>query len=517
MPRQKPFSKKDGAVHFQLLHRAQNDPLIHDESAPSMVFAEIEKTQPRQQRREDEYASSSAASQYSGASYRSYRSTKSKVRGDLEDEFGMSFKQNEGEAAQHGVFYDDTQYDYMQHMKDLGTGEGAVTWVEANLPQKDKGKGKQRLEDALRDMDLDDMRSVGQSSMTSSVARSLLPEEVLPSEFVQKRSYQDMQDVPDEIAGFQPDMDPRLREVLEALEDEEYVDDEEDIFGELTQDGWEVDRDEWERLGEQQMFDEDDDAGWESDDTIKAPTSPPSTSDLPDPNLPLPAGEDAAPPEDPQAVPTADPTHGAWLDEFKKFKKAEKDDKPEKAHQGFAPSTLESSALSSLATGRKKKRKGAQTSTSNYSMTSSALVRTGQLTHLDDRFDKMEANYSLAEFPEEEEDDYLADTGSMASGMTGMSKASRVSKYSTTSGMSGVSGISSYSRATVSEAPKLVRSDFDSVCDEFLGSHSKVGKNARRVRRGAPQSGIEQLDSVRRELGDPKKFISNRYRSTKAS
>ncbi|EME43124.1 hypothetical protein DOTSEDRAFT_45114 [Dothistroma septosporum NZE10] len=516
MPRQKPFSKKDGAIHFQLLHRAQNDPLIHDENATSMVFAEIEKTQPRQQRRDEEYAPSSAASNYSGATYRSYRSTKSKARGDLEGEFGLSFKQNEGEAAQHGVFYDDTQYDYMQHMKDLGTGEGAVTWVEAKMPHKDKGKGKQRLEDALRDMDLDEMRSVGQSSVTSSVARSLLPEEVLPSEFVQKRSYQDMQDVPDEIAGFQPDMDPRLREVLEALDDEEYVDEEEDIFGELTKDGHEMDRDEWESLGEQQLFDDDDDAGWESDDTIKAPATPPSKSDLPDPDLPLPEGEDVAPPEDPQAVPTADPTHGAWLDEFNKFKKAERAVKPERP-RGFAPSTIESSALSSLATGRKKKRKGAQTSTSNYSMTSSALVRTGQLTSLDDRFDKMEANYSLAEFPEEDEDDYLGDTGSMASGMTGMSKASRVSKYSVTSGMSGVSGISSYSHVTDSEAPKLIRPDFDSMCDEFLGTHSKVGKSARRVRRGAPQSGLEQLDSVRKELGDPKQFISSRYRSTKAS
>lgn len=35
-------------------------------------------------------------------------------------------------------------------------------------------------------------------------------------------------------------MDPRLREVLEALEDEEYVDEEDDIFGELTGDGYEV-------------------------------------------------------------------------------------------------------------------------------------------------------------------------------------------------------------------------------------------------------------------------------------
>ncbi|CAK3940564.1 low-temperature viability ltv1 [Lecanosticta acicola] len=501
MPRRK-FIDKKSAVHFQLVHRAQNDPLINDENAPSMVFAEVEKQQPRRAK-DDDYAYSSAGSVYSGASY---RSKKTKQRGDLEEEFGLSVRKNEGEAAQHGVFFDDTQYDYMQHMRDLGAGEGAVTWVEASVPQDKKGKGKQRLEDALRDMDLDDTRSVGQSSMTSEVARSLLPEEVLPSEFVKKKNYQDQQDIPDDIAGFQPDMDPRLREVLEALDDEEYVDDEEDIFAELTLDGYEVERDEWERFGEQQLFDDEDDAGWESDDTIKAPASPREAR----PQLDIPEGEEVMPPEDPQAVPTADPTEGAWLDEFKKFKSAAKAEKAEKAGPAAAPSTLESSALSSLATGRRKKRKGARTSTTNYSMTSSALARTGPLTTLDERFDKMENAYSLAEFPEEEEDGYLAENASAVSGMTGMSKASRVSKYSSASGLSGVSGVSSYSRATDSEAPQLVRSDMDGIMDEFLANHSKAGKRGTKVKRFGPQTGLEQLDEVRRDAGG-KRYIPQKY------
>ncbi|EME81807.1 uncharacterized protein MYCFIDRAFT_215488 [Pseudocercospora fijiensis CIRAD86] len=501
MPRRK-FIDKKNATHFQLVHRAQNDPLIHDENAPSMVFAEVDK--PRRPT-EDDYAYSSA-----GSADSSYRSRKTKERGDLEEEFGLAVRKNEGEAAEHGVFFDDTQYDYMQHMRDLGSGEGAVTWVEAKPAAREKGKGKQRLEDALRKMDLDDGRSVGQSSMTSSVARSLLPEEVLPSEFVTKRSYQDQQDVPDEIAGFQPDMDPRLREVLEALDDEEYVDDEEDIFGELTQDGYEIERDEWERLGEQELFGNEDD-GWESDDTIKAPASP---REMPL-QLGLPEGEEAAPPEDPHAVPTADPTGGDWLDEFKKFKKAEKNDKTERSGIPAAPSMLRSSAaLSSLAAGRKKKRKGAKTSTTNYSMTSSSLARTDPLTTLDDRFDKMEAAYSLAEFPEEEEDEYNADAGSLASGMTGLSRASKTSKYSAMSGMSRASGMSTYSRADDEEAPKLVRSDFDGIMDDFLGSYSTSGKHKQRVKRGGPMTGMAQLDEIRQGLG-PARFTSRAKSSAK--
>lgn len=484
---------KDNSTTFNVVHRAQNDPLIHDDTANQFVFAE--KTQPRRQN-DDGNDVYTAGSQYSGASYRSF---KVKQRGDLDSEFGGSVRQNEGEAAQHGVFYDDTSYDYMQHMKDLGTGEGASTFVPASVPKSENKKGKQSLVDALRNSSYDDdMRSVGMSSTTSSVARSLLPEEVLPSEFVTKRSYQDQQDIPDEIAGFQPDMDPRLREVLEALEDEEYVDDEEDIFAELTKEGYEVDRDEWDLYGEQHTFeDEEDAAGWESDDTIKAPSSPPpSALDLS--NLSL---EDAAPPENPLAVPPADPTEGAWLEEFEKFKAADKaagKSKPILPNGRPAPSALESSILSSMASGRRKKRKGAQTSTTNYSMTSSALARTAPLTLLDDRFDKIENAYSMAEFPEEEEDEYN-DSQSLASGMT---SASRVSKaYSTQSGLSGVSGVSSYSRAEDEEAPQLVRSDFDGIMDDFLGSHNKAGKFGKRIRKGKTMTGMQQLDEVRKGLG----------------
>jgi protein LTV1 len=67
------------------------------------------------------------------------------------------------------------------------------------------------------------------------------------------------------------------------------------------------------------------------------------------------------------------------------------------------------------------------------------------------------------------------------------------------SGMSGMTGLSKAS----SQAPQLVRADFDSIMGEFLQNHSQVGK--RRVRVGKPQSGIEQLDEIRQGLG-PARF-----------
>lgn len=377
--------------------------------------------------------------------------SKVKHRGDLEDEFGLDIRANEGEAANYGIFYDDSEYDYMQHMRDLGEG-GDAFFIEAAVVKGKKGKGRS-LEDALRDMDLD-TRSEGGASLVSeasaaSVAESLFGAEMAESEFVRKTTYQDMQDVPDAIAGFQPDMDPRLREVLKALDDEAYVDDDEDLFEALQDGAEEVDQRKWEAS----RFENADDDGWESDHTIKAD-------------------------EDGHIVETADntaisadevPDHGdgGWMAEFSKFKKdvkAQKEAKPVKSGADAQSSLV--SGGSSLIAGRRKKRKGALTSTSGYSMSSAALARTAEQTILDRRFEKIEEEYNA--------DEDLDDSASMFSGVSGMTDLS-------------------------GQAPSLVRSDFDAICDDFLGCYRKAGRN--NVRRGKPQTGIEQLDDIRRELG----------------
>jgi protein LTV1 len=193
-------SDKKTASHFTLVHRPQNDPLIHDESAPSMVLNPTQLP----------------------------NASKGKRLDDLASELGSeaeSIRENEGEAANYGIYYDDTEYDYMQHLRDLDSGSGEAVFVESSATQNtDQGKGKQKqsLEDALRQMNMEEQSS------------ELLDEDILPSKNLQRLTYQSQQDVPDAIAGFQPDMDPRLREVLEALEDDAYEDADEDLFQELA-------------------------------------------------------------------------------------------------------------------------------------------------------------------------------------------------------------------------------------------------------------------------------------------
>ena len=167
-------------------------------------------------------------------------------RSDLDSEFGDRIRDNEGEAANYGICYDDTEYDYMQHIRDLGQGGGVWIEGESEAGSKRKGKGKENLEDALRSIVLDDGgRSVASSMVSTSSAADVFGPEMAESEFVRKVSYQDQQDVPDAIAGLQPDMEPRLREVLEALEDEAFVqNDEEGFFKELAEGGEVVYQDE---------------------------------------------------------------------------------------------------------------------------------------------------------------------------------------------------------------------------------------------------------------------------------
>lgn len=448
-----------------------------------MVFAE---TAAPNLREESEPGGSSRASQYSAATGRS----KIKSRRDLEGEFADNVRRNEGEAANYGIYYDDTEYDYMQHMRDLGSGGGEAYFVEAP-GEKKKGKQKLDLADALKNASLDDRQSDAGLSISSNISSvsDLFGEDMAPSEFVRKTTYQDQQNIPDAIAGFQPDMDPRLREVLEALDDEAYVDDEDDIFAELAEDGYEIDQREFgavdfEDESPMDRFLDEEDPGWETDDTIKASS--------PKPKVKAAMKED---PENPSSLPepgeapvAADEGDMAYLDEFKKFKNDVKSAKPTKPR---APSDMQSSIMTGAsaltAGGRKKKRKGAMTSTSGYSMSSSALHRTEGLTLLDQRFDKIEEEYADDGFD-------FPDDASMVSGM---SKMSGISK------MSGMSGVSQWSS---SEAPPL-RSDFDSIMDDFLDNHHVQGK--RRIKKGKAQTPIEQLDEVRSGLG-PARFSARK-------
>lgn len=224
MSRNKSVFRQPGAQHFQVLHRSLRDPLANDESASSHVLSEIPKR--------------GTAAQKSQAAVE--------------------------EEVEHGIHYED-DYDYLQHMRTIGTEREAV-FVPSNTQQK---RQKSQLQ--------------GQDGIA-------LPAEALPSQG-EERDYAEMLGIPDRPWGLQPEMDPGLREVLEALEDEAYVgptdqqEHDEDFFESLMGDEGGSDFDEetqvdtrtgWEKHMDQfkaappldACSDDDEDFGSEAGDTV---------------------------------------------------------------------------------------------------------------------------------------------------------------------------------------------------------------------------------------------------------
>lgn len=192
-----------------------------------------------------------------------------------------------------------------------------------------------------------------------------------------------MQNIPDSLRGFQPDMDPDLREVLEALEDdlpeisppnaaEANTDDEdpEDIFAELVK-GGELPPNEH----PQDHYDEEGE-GYESDDTIKGGIQ-----------------------------------GSEYLKEMARWKAAPKTVKKGDDVDSLAGGVETESMFSKTSNAnthrtskqRRKRRQrlgGAYSEAgTDYSMTSSANFRNEGLTTLDDRFDKVIPSLCSSTFP----------------------------------------------------------------------------------------------------------------------
>ncbi|TFL06151.1 Low temperature viability protein-domain-containing protein [Pterulicium gracile] len=317
----KSIFRQPGVQHFELVHRSQRDPLINDPDAPQHVLKPITRENLK----------------------------KGKSKQELEQHLSpkdveQDRKRNVGEASAYGVYFDDTEYDYMQHLKPYGVEEEGVdsVLIEAE-PQQSQSKQKKKGESLqLRDLPPESLASTSE-----------LPQSVV---------YESHRSVATSLVGFQPDMNPHLRQTLEALEDDAFVDDdaEDDFFGSLVQDG---ERDETESLDYE--FDE---YGVSHEDGI-----------------------------------AGDQDHDdSWEARFAKFKKEQR--RPSSSdvdsdERSEGQDTVRGLPEMSVIGGKRRGRKGTSDA-SGYSMSSSSMFRTEALLTLDERFDQM----MIAGYDEESED-----------------------------------------------------------------------------------------------------------------
>ncbi|GAA5906717.1 hypothetical protein JCM6882_003282 [Rhodosporidiobolus microsporus] len=331
--------RRPGTRTFQLVHRSQRDPLINDPTASDRVLKAIDKGQ----KRGNDGASSYAPSEM----------------GDFvsEDDDAAAAA---GDAAAYGILFDDADdYDYMQHLRSVG-GAADAYLVEAPAQAKQsKGKGKA----AAGGFQLNEPQQ----------PRFQVSEDALPSHPLDELSYTEITSSKADETGLRPDLDPSIREVLEALDDDAYAaddgtgTDDEDAFWNGVMQGGEVDD-----VDEQGWSDE------EEEDGVEAAAKGVKKMAL--------QGEE----EEDEGE-----EEGSWA-AVKRFKAAQagaggaSDDEDDFASEGG-----DTIADLKAAIAKRPARRGAPSAVgSAFSMSSSAMFRNEQLRTLDDRFDQIEKLYA---------------------------------------------------------------------------------------------------------------------------
>lgn len=362
MARGKRFEKKV-AQTFNVVHRSHEDSLYFDNDASKHVLVpakERQKTITRSSRKDQPKILNTT-----------------ELEESLTREEIASIRENEGLAAQYGIFFDDSKYDYMQHLKPIGQNANAVF-----IAKKDEEKPeKKNIEDIIKD--------------------------ALPSEKTRRVTHDTFENIPRELQGFNPNMDPRLREVLEALEDEAYVEGEAvegpDMFSDLLQSG--------EVEDEEDFYEGSDYDEWDMDNYDDEYDQYDLDYEPQEVELINPYGDGEAPEEEFGATETGNIVSNAWEQDFKKFRNTTRNGANEwDSDDDFEDETEakeENDTVGELpAIGKKKpknkvrKKMGAMTDTSAFSMTSSALFRSEGLTLLDDRYEQL-----AKKFEEEDEEE----------------------------------------------------------------------------------------------------------------
>lgn len=356
MGRGRRFDRKT-AQTFNVVHRSHEDSLYFDNDASQHVLV------PAKEKKKT----------ITGNDRPKKVLTTAELEQSLTKEEVAAIRANEGLAAQYGIFFDDSKYDYMQHLKPIGQSANAVYIAKKEEAAKPE---KKNIEEIIKD--------------------------ALPSEKTRKVTHDTFESIPQELRGFNPDMDPRLREVLEALEDEAYIEEQPeegaetgdaDIFADLLQSG--------EVEDEEDFYEGSDYDEWDMDNYDDEYSAYNLEYEPEDVELINPYGEGQAPEVEAQPE-GANLVSSAWEHDFKKFKNSTKnevndwDSDDDFEDEKSVGATEENDVVGELpAIGKKKpknklrKKMGAMTDTTSFSMTSSALFRTEGLTLLDDRYEQL--------------------------------------------------------------------------------------------------------------------------------
>lgn len=290
-----------------------------------------------------------------------------------------------------GIGFDQSSYDYSQHLKPMGQSPNAI-FIPAKFGANNKN---------------------------------------------QKSYLRHQQNIEDSISGFKPDLNPDLREVLEALEDDAYVvnddievvkekssdkkkisasnldEEEDDIFaellegGEINENGEDDDEynkfyheDEWDIENEMNNYENDHYYQEENENILD------QVNQLDDLHQ-IDYQNDVMRFQDEQK--RKNKKDNDYIESDNEFLSEEEED--EEAHDtlGDLPTINNKNSKSKSSKNKRKQRhkKGAMSDISGFSMSSSAIARTESMTVLDDSYDNIIGGYeNYQEEQEEDEEEY---------------------------------------------------------------------------------------------------------------
>ncbi|ORX84770.1 hypothetical protein BCR32DRAFT_266128 [Anaeromyces robustus] len=226
----KPFIDRKTARYYEVVHRSQRDPLLADENASRFVLKQtapslnlLKKGKYKLRPEDDEigyvedfsdnevnYDYESVDEEFSETDIFDVSSGDEEEKEPLKDAKGNVIEREAGVAALYGIDFDDTKYDYMQHLKVIGEDPTAVFIPSKEEAKKDSKKsGIQFIDDSIN---LDE--KVTQKKRVTFQ----LPEEALPSKYEEEVGLMNREDSDILTAN------PYVREVLYSLDDPTTID-----------------------------------------------------------------------------------------------------------------------------------------------------------------------------------------------------------------------------------------------------------------------------------------------------
>ncbi|EDO18488.1 hypothetical protein Kpol_1032p85 [Vanderwaltozyma polyspora DSM 70294] len=187
----KKFDKKN-SQKYAVVHRPHDDPRFYDAEASDHILVPINNPNERSKK----------------APTPRFEKPKSSANRDAANAHA-------GESALYGITFDDSKYDYTQHLKPIGLDpENSVFIpVKSNAvdDENEKLQKKKNIEDLFVEPSYRD-------EAKPQASAPLFQRGMATAEYLKHQ-----EEISNDISGFRPDLNPALREVLEALEDEAYV------------------------------------------------------------------------------------------------------------------------------------------------------------------------------------------------------------------------------------------------------------------------------------------------------